>query len=441
MITKINTGNTSKKRIFFLSLPIFFSNLAVPFIGIIDTGLMGNLGETKYLAAVSIGSTIMAMVIWSFGFLRMGTVGIIAQLFAKSDYREIIRTIIRNFFLAITIAIFIIILTPIIIRLTNNFFQVSSDTLELAKIYITVRAFSAPAELILYVIVGFYLGIQKTNISSLIIITMSILNIIISSFCVLTLDLNVFGVALGTLIANYVTMVIFLYFTYKFIFTKFQIIPTINKLIISSKFIKLLTVNYDIFLRTIFLTFSFLWFAYLGSKIGEDFLAVNTLLLQFVLLASFLLDAYAFSTEGIIGYAIGRKNKKSFLSAVKNSIELSFFSALIVSVLYLLFFKLIINILTDVDVLRFISYKHAIWVILIPPLASFCYQLDGIFIGASQTKDMRNGMIISVFIYVIISIYLIKFFDNHGLWLSLLIFMSLRALTLRYFFSNILRKF
>ena len=93
------------------------------------------------------------------------------------------------------------------------------------------------------------------------------------------------------------------------------------------------------------------------------------------------------------------------------------------------------------DVLRFISYKHAIWIILIPPLASFCYQLDGIFIGASQTKDMRNGMIISVFIYVIISIYLIKFFDNHGLWLSLLIFMSLRALTLRYFFSNILRKF
>ena len=441
MITKTNTGNTSKKRIFFLSIPIFFSNLAVPFIGIIDTGLMGNLGETKYLAATSIGSTVMAMVIWSFGFLRMGTVGIIAQLFAKSDYREIIRTIIRNFFLAITIAILIIILTPIIIGLTNNFFQISFETLELTKIYITVRAFSAPAELILYVIVGFYLGIQKTNISSLIIITMSILNIIISSFCVLTLDLNVFGVALGTLIANYVTMIIFLYFTYRFIFEKFQIIPTLNKLIISSKFIKLLTINYDIFLRSLFLTFSFLWFAYLGSKIGEDFLAINTILLQFIILASFLLDAFAFSTEGIIGFAVGRKNKKSFLSAVKNSIELSFFSALILSILYLLFFKFIINILTDVDVLRFISYKHAIWIILIPPLASFCYQLDGIFIGASQTKDMRNGMIISVFIYVIISIYLIKFFDNHGLWLSLLIFMSLRALTLRYFFSNILRKF
>ena len=441
MITKINTGNTSKKRIFFLSIPIFFSNLAVPFIGIIDTGLMGNLGETKYLVATSIGSTIMAMVIWSFGFLRMGTVGIIAQLFAKSDYREIIRTIIRNFFLAITISIFIIILTPIIIGLTSNFFKISFDTLELTKIYITVRAFSAPAELILYVIVGFYLGIQKTNISSSIIITMSILNMIISSFCVLTLDLNVFGVALGTLIANYVTMIIFLYFTYRFIFKKFQIIPTLNKLIISSKFIKLLTINYDIFLRSLFLTFSFLWFTYLGSKIGEDFLAINTILLQFVILASFLLDAFAFSTEGIIGFAIGRKNKKSFLSAVKNSVELSFFSALILSVLYLLFFKSIINILTDVDVLRFISYKHAIWVILIPPLASFCYQLDGIFIGAAQTKDMRNGMIISVFIYVIVSIYLIKFFDNHGLWLSLLIFMSLRALTLRYFFSNILRKF
>ena len=127
--------------------------------------------------------------------------------------------------------------------------------------------------------------------------------------------------------------------------------------------------------------------------------------------------------------------------AVKNSIQLSFFTALIISILYLIFFKQIINIITDIDILRFIAYKHAIWVIIIPPIAAFCYQFDGIFIGASQTKDLRNGMMISVASFIVISIYSTKYFGNHGLWLSLLLFMLLRSLTLNYFFNRILKKF
>jgi MATE family multidrug resistance protein len=189
------------------------------------------------------------------------------------------------------------------------------------------------------------------------------------------------------------------------------------------------------------LTFSFLWISYLGSKLGEDYLAINTILMQFIILAAFFLDAYAFSTEGIVGFAIGRRNKKSFLLTVKNSIQLSFFTALIISAFYLIFFKQMINIITDVEILRFISYKHAIWIIIIPPIASFCYQLDGIFIGASQTKEMRNAMMVSVASFIVISIYLTKYFGNHGIWLSLLLFTALRSLTLKYFFNKILKKF
>ena len=158
--------------------------------------------------------------------------------------------------------------------------------------------------------------------------------------------------------------------------------------------------------------------------------------MQFVILSAFFLDAYAFSTEGVVGFTIGRRNEKSFLMCVKNSIYLSFFTALIISLFYLIFFKQVINIITDVEILRFISYKHAIWIIIIPPVASFCYQLDGIFIGASQTQDMRNGMMVAVASFIIISIYLTKYFGNHGLWLSLLLFMVLRSLTLKYFFKK-----
>ena len=296
MINKNYPSNVSKKRIFLLSIPIFFSNLAIPLTGIIDTGLMGNLSQTKFLAATSIATSVMTMIIWSFGFLRMGTVGIIAQLFGKSDYREISKTILRNILIAVLVSIFIILSKNFILILTNTFFSTSLETQELIKTYISVRVLSVPAELIIYVIVGFYLGIQRTNISSLLIIILSALNIIFSSFFVLSLDMNVFGVALGTLLANYLTVILFSLFTYNFIIKKFQITPSFNRLIIPSKLLKLFTINFNIFLRTLVLTFSFLWFAYLGARLGEDYLAVNTILMQFVILAAFFLDAYAYST-------------------------------------------------------------------------------------------------------------------------------------------------
>ena len=270
---------------------------------------------------------------------------------------------------------------------------------------------------------------------------MSILNIVFSSLLVLSFNLNVFGVALGTLIASYITVTIFLIFTYNYIIKKFKVIPKFDNLIIRSKLLKLFNINLDIFIRTLFLTFSFLWITYLGAKIGEDYLAVNTILLQFIILAAFFLDAYAFSTEGVVGFAIGRRNEKSFLTVVKNSMQLSFITAVIISLFYLIFFKEIIYIITDIEILRFISFQHILWVIIIPPVACFCYQLDGIFIGASQTKEIRNAMIVSVLGYIGVSILLTRYLGNHGIWFSLLLFMIFRAVTLQFYFKNILKKF
>ena len=436
-----SSSKFSKKQIILLSIPVFFSNLAIPLVGIVDTGLMGNLGETKYLAATSIATSVMTMIIWSFGFLRMGTVGIVAQAYGKSDYREIVKTLLRNFILAIIIGFVIIISTPLLKIMISHFFSSSDETEVLINTYINVRVFSVPAELVIYIFIGFYLGIQKTKISSLLIIVLSTLNIVFSALFVLSFDLKIFGVALGTLIASYITFLIFLIFTYNFIVKKFKVIPKFENLIDRNKLIRLIKINFDIFIRTLFLTFSFLWVTYLGSRIGEDYLAVNTILMQFILLSSFVLDAYAFSTEGIIGYTIGKRSEKSFNTVVRNSFQLSFFSAVIISILYLIFFKEIIYIITDIEMLRFISFQHIMWVILIPPIACFCYQLDGIFIGASQTKEIRNAMVISVLGFISCSIYLTKYFNNHGIWFSLLLFMVFRSLSLQFYFKNILKKF
>jgi MATE family multidrug resistance protein len=163
--------------------------------------------------------------------------------------------------------------------------------------------------------------------------------------------------------------------------------------------------------------------------------------MQFILLASFFLDAYAFSTEAVIGYTIGKKSKKSFLQVVTNSFQLSIISGLIISLIYLFFFKFIVSQLTSLDYLRYLSFNYFIWVIIIPPIASLCYQFDGIFIGASQTAEMRNGMVISVIIFITSSNFLVNNFANHGLWMALLIFMLFRSITLNYYFNRILKKF
>jgi MATE family multidrug resistance protein len=163
--------------------------------------------------------------------------------------------------------------------------------------------------------------------------------------------------------------------------------------------------------------------------------------MQFILFASFFLDAFAFSTEAVIGYTIGRRAKNSFLSVVSNSFQLSIISGLIISIIYLFSFQFIIDELTSLDYIKFLTSNYIFWIIVIPPIASVCYQFDGIFIGASQTAEMRNAMIISVIMFILPSHLLISNFGNHGLWLSLLFFMIIRSLTLNYYFNKILKNF
>ena len=432
---------TSKSYLFKLSIPIFFSNIAIPFAGLVDTGLMGNLSNEKFLAAISIAASVITMVFWSFGFLRMGTVGLVAQALGRKDYNEITLIFVRNLMLAVFIGLIIIFFKETILFLIEHFFKTSEETQNLIGRYISIRILSAPAELIIYVLAGFYLGLQKSIISSLMISIFCFGNAILSAILVVRYDLEIFGVAAGTVIAAYSTIIIFLIFSYFQLRKKLKTSLTYKKIFNTRKLLNLLNINFDILIRTILLTFSFLWVTYQGSKLGENYLAVNALLIQFIMLASFFLDAYAFSTEAVVGYSVGKRIKKTFLEVVTNSFQLSIFSGLIISLIYLFTFRHIINELTDLDYLRFLSFNYVFWIVIIPPIASICYQFDGIFIGASQTADMRNGMIISVVLFILSSQFLVTNYGNHGLWLSLLFFMIIRSITLNYYFHKILEKF
>ena len=275
------TSNITKWQIFRLSIPIFFSNLAIPLVGLVDTGLMGHMENENYLIAVSISSTFLTMILWSFGFLRMGTVGLISQALGKSDYRELVNIIFRNLIIALLISLLIIVFKPFLLNVVNQIFSTTGQTKIFVNEYISIRLFSAPAELVIYVLVGFYLGIQRTFISSLLIITFSILNIILSIYFVMILNLDVKGVALGTVLSSYLTIIVFSFFTYQFIIKKFKVIPRINqkKIIDLKKLIKLFNINFNIFIRTILLTFSFFWITYLSSTLGEQYIAINSILI------------------------------------------------------------------------------------------------------------------------------------------------------------------
>ena len=432
---------TSKSYLLKLSIPIFFSNLAIPFAGLVDTSLMGHLGSEKFLAATSIATSVITMVLWSFGFLRMSTVGLVAQAHGREDYGEIISILIRNLILALLIGLIIIFFKDVILFLINKFFSTSEETFVLISKYISIRILSAPAELIIYVLAGFYLGLQKTITSSLMISFFCIGNAILSIALVNHFNLEISGVAAGTAIAAYVTIIIFLLLSYNELKDKIKNTINYNKIFNLVKIIKLFNINFDIFIRTILLTFSFLWMTYQSSKLGENYLAVNTILIQFIMIASFFLDAYAFSTEAVVGQTIGLRAKNSFLNVVSNSFQLSIFSGLMISIIFLFIFQHILNTLTDLDHIKYLAFQYIFWIIIIPPIASICYQFDGIFIGASQTTEMRNGMIVSVILFIFSSHFLVANFSNHGLWLSFLFFMIIRSITLNYSFNNILKKF
>ena len=433
-------SKSSIKNIIKLSIPIFFANLAIPLVAIVDTGLMGNLDNASYLVATSIAASVFSMIFWSFGFLRMGTVGMIAQAHGSKDYQEILNIFLRNIAFVIIISLLLVFFQGYLFQISLSIFDLSFETKKFFKDYFNLRIYSSFGELTIFVITGLFIGLQKTKTSSIIIGFFSIANILFSLFFVLYLNLNVQGVALGTLVSSSLTTIIFLFYTF-FDLNKFvQLEFNTQKIFNFNKIKNIFNVNFNIFIRSILLTFAFLYFTYLGNSISEETVAANTILLNLTMLSAFILDAYAFSTEGIVGYSIGSKNLRLLKDVVKNSFILSASTALLICVIFFFGNHFFIIAMTDLTEIRNICFSYAYWIVIIPFISSFCFQFDGIFVGASQTTELRNAMIVSVGIYIICSFFLIASFGNNGLWLSLSIFFIARALTLFLYLDRIYQR-
>jgi MATE family multidrug resistance protein len=434
------SDRASISNIIKLSIPIFFANLVIPLVAIVDTGLMGNLDNASYLTATSIATSVFSLIFWSFGFLRMGTVGLVAQAHGSNQYEEIVNLVFQNIAFVIIISLLLVIFQKYIFTIALSIFDLSNETSKYFKEYFEIRIYSSFGELIIFIITGLFIGLQRTTISSVVVGFFSITNIVLSLIFVISYDLDVRGVALGTVISSTLTAIIFLCYTF-FELQKFTSIKiNIAKIFNLKKIKKLFNINLDIFIRSALLTFSFIFFTYLGNTISEDVVAANTILLNLIMLSAFILDAYAFSTEGIVGYSIGSKNKTLLTDVIKNSFILSALTGLFISLIYLVGKDNFISIMTDLPDIKNLSFSYSYWVVIIPFISCFCFQFDGIFIGASQTKELRNAMIVSVSIYIVCALFLTSSFGNSGLWISLCIFFALRALTLFFYLGKIYQR-
>ena len=434
------SDRASISNIIKLSIPIFFANLVIPLVAIVDTGLMGNLDNASYLTATSIATSVFSLIFWSFGFLRMGTVGLVAQAHGSNQYEEIVNLVFQNIAFVIIISLLLVIFQKYIFTIALSIFDLSNETSKYFKEYFEIRIYSSFGELIIFIITGLFIGLQRTTISSVVVGFFSITNIVLSLIFVISFDLDVRGVALGTVISSTLTAIIFLCYTF-FELQKFTSIKiNIAKIFNLKKIKKLFNINLDIFIRSALLTFSFIFFTYLGNTISEDVVAANTILLNLIMLSAFILDAYAFSTEGIVGYSIGSKNKTLLTNVIKNSFILSASTGLFISLIYLVGKDNFISIMTDLPDIKNLSFSYSYWVVIIPFISCFCFQFDGIFIGASQTKELRNAMIVSVSIYIVCALFLTSSFGNSGLWISLCIFFALRALTLFFYLGKIYQR-
>ncbi|MBT7953674.1 MAG: MATE family efflux transporter [Rhodospirillaceae bacterium] len=426
------------RQVFRLALPIIVANLSVPLLGAVDTAVMGHLEHAHFLGAVAVGATIIHFIYWGFGFLRMGTTGLTAQAFGANQTSEVRANFQRAALLGVVIGMALWALQYPIINFALHLFDASETVENLARSYFQIRIWSAPAVLVNYCLIGWFIGVHNTRFTLILQVWMNCINIILDLVFVVGFGWGVEGVAIATVIAEVSAVILGLYL-YR---TQIQKIDKSGKksdLLNFDKLRRMISVNTDIFIRTFCLIFAFTYFAAEAAKFGDEVLAANAVLLQFMHFMAFGLDGFAQAAEALVGSALGAKDRFTFREAVKTSTIWALIVSLAFTLVYWALGTLIIDLLTDLEEVRIAAKDALTWPIILPVIAVWPYMLDGIFIGATRSAEMRNGMIISLVVFIAAVLVLKAEYGYHGLWFALTLFMVVRGVTLGVVYPRIER--
>lgn len=417
------------KRILNLAVPNIISNVTVPLLSMVDISLVGHLDENSklHIGAISLGTMIFNFIYWGFSFLRMGTSGFTAQAFGRADMRESMLVLSRAVSVAVGGALLLIILQYPIARLGFYILGGSPEVEALAREYYFIRIWAAPATIGLYALTGWFIGMQNARIPMAIAITVNVLNIGFNFLLIKQFGMDSDGVALGTVFAQYLGFVLALFL---FIKRHRNLLKFWSyKAMVELKALKLFfSVNKDIFLRTICLIFVMSFFTAQSAHIGNTVLAVNSVLLQFFMFFSFVMDGFAYAAEALTGRFVGEKSRSKLMHSVKLLFKWGVGFASLFTLAYVTMGDRILLLLTDnTDVISHSqNYIYYVWVIPLITFSAFLW--DGIYIGATASQSMRNAMLISTLVFFIPLYYiLIGPLGNHGLWVAFLFFQLSRG--------------
>lgn len=385
------------RKILKLALPNIITNITVPLLGMVDTAIMGHLSES-HLGAIAIGTQIFNLIYWNFGFLRMGTSGMTAQAYGARRLDEAVRIFVRALVVALFIAFVLIALQKPIALLSDIIFNGSVNVLALALSYFFVRIWAAPATLGLYAIKGWFIGMQNSRLPMWIAIFINVVNIVCSLLFVVVLHWDIKGVALGTVIAQYSGLAVGLFFVcarYGKIFKKRVNAEFLRETLRLGEMRHFFHVNGDIFLRTICLVAVFTFITSESGRISDSVLAVDALLLQFFTLFSYIMDGFAYAGESLVGRYIGARDRRQLVSSVRHLLAWGLALTMLFTVIYALFGQDILLIFSDEPDVINAAKPYLFWVLIIPFCGFSAFLFDGIFIGATASRTMRNAMFIA----------------------------------------------
>ncbi len=421
-----------------LALPIILSNITVPLVGAVDTAVVGHLDEVELIGAVAIGASIFSLVFWTFGFLRMGTSGVVAQALGANNQSTIQLTLCRSLFLATILGAVVIALQKPLLSLCFGLLDASEKLYDYTSIYYSTRIWAAPATLANYVVLGTLIGLQRMRSVLALQLLLNILNVCLDILFVPIWGWGIRGVALATLISEYAALAFGLYLIRRQLRQAASSV-TYTSLLNRPGLLSLFTLNSNIFIRTFLLVLSFFYFNACSARLGATALAANAILLQILHICSYALDGFAHAVETLTGHAWGSKKHSHFLQAIKASTIQSMVVALFMSALIYLTGAWIIGLFTNQLAVIDLALQSLPWLILLPVLSVWCYQLDGIFIGTTHSREMRNAMIISSVLFYCSTELLLPFLGSKALWLTFCLFMVMRAITLLQYMPAILK--
>lgn len=427
------------RNILRLAIPNIVSNITMPLLGLIDMAVVGHLDSEDYIGAIAIGVTIFNFIYWNFSFLRMGTSGFTAQAYGKDDQREQANCFLRSITIALLAGIIIVALQHLILKAGFFFFDAENNLKHFASQYFHIYIFAAPAILGMYTFNGWYIGMQDAKTPMYITIGINIINIGFCFFFVYALNMKIEGVALASLCAQYAGFIAsFIVWLNKYKNIRYHIKFSILKDIAAFKiFFK---INGNIFIRTLVLISVTTFFVSISTNEGSEMLAVNALLMQLFTLFSYFMDGFAYAAEALTGKYVGAQQHGMLKTLVSHLFKWGVAIALMFTVAYAFFFTGILNILTDKQNLILLAQDFYYWVILIPICGFSAFLWDGIFVGATASRQMRNSMLIAAAVYFILFFiaYFIDIFSNNILWLMFIIYLAVRGLAQSFMASTIL---